>query len=305
MGRIAPQLLRPGRRDPAHRGCPRCSSGSTSWRASTGCRWPTSSTPATATCTRSSATTADVEGEAERAEELAGRDPRRLPGGRRLDHRRARRRRRQEAAHAEDVRRGRPGRVPAPALRVRPGRAGEPRQGDADAAAVRRGARARTASTRSRRPGWRSGSDGRRGRAAGRPARASEAAALRAGGPGGTLRVRGGGTKLGWGRAGRAARASSSRPAGWTAIVEHNVGDLTAILEAGVPLARRAGRASPSTGQMLALDPPDRRRDDRRRRRHRRLRPAAPPLRRRRATSWSASPSRSSDGTRGQGRAAR
>ena len=34
---------------------------------------PTSSTPATATCTRSSATTARVEGEAERAEELSGR----------------------------------------------------------------------------------------------------------------------------------------------------------------------------------------------------------------------------------------
>ena len=40
--------------------------------ASTACRWPTSSTPATATCTRWSATTADTEGEAERAEELAG-----------------------------------------------------------------------------------------------------------------------------------------------------------------------------------------------------------------------------------------
>ena len=34
---------------------------------------------------------------------------------------------------------------------------------------------------------------------------------------------------------------SSSRPAGWTAIVEHNEGDFTAVLEAGVPLARGAG----------------------------------------------------------------
>ena len=40
---------------------------------STACSSPTSSTPATATCTRSSATTARVEGEAERAEELSGR----------------------------------------------------------------------------------------------------------------------------------------------------------------------------------------------------------------------------------------
>ena len=41
-------------------------------RASTTSRWRTSSTPATATCTRSSATTARVPGEAERAEECAG-----------------------------------------------------------------------------------------------------------------------------------------------------------------------------------------------------------------------------------------
>ena len=40
-----------------------------------------------------------------------------------------------------DVHRARPGRLPAPALRVRPRPAGQPRQGDAHAAAVRRGAR--------------------------------------------------------------------------------------------------------------------------------------------------------------------
>ena len=67
-------------------------------------------------------------------------DPRGVPRGRRVDHRRARRRRRQEAPHAEDVRGGGPRRVPAPALRVRPRRSREPRQGDADAAPVRRGA---------------------------------------------------------------------------------------------------------------------------------------------------------------------
>ena len=72
MGRIAPnyyvqdsviprtrlaEVLRPDRR---------------AGRRSTACGWPTCSTPATATCTRSSATTAGSEGEAERAEELAG-----------------------------------------------------------------------------------------------------------------------------------------------------------------------------------------------------------------------------------------
>ena len=80
------------------------------------------------------------EGEAEKAEELSGPDHRRLPGRRRVDHRRARRRHRQEEAHAEDVRRGGPRRVPAAALLVRSRRAGEPGQADADAAAVRRGA---------------------------------------------------------------------------------------------------------------------------------------------------------------------
>jgi glycolate dehydrogenase FAD-binding subunit len=39
-------------------------------------------------------------------------------------------------------------------------------------------------------------------------------------------------------------------------IVEHNAGDLTAILQAGVPLAR-AQEAFAAGGQMLALDPPD------------------------------------------------
>ena len=79
------------------------------------------------------------EGEAERAEELRRADRRSLRRRGRLDHRRARRRRRQEALHAVDVRRARPGGVPDAALRVRPRRPREPRQGDADAAAVRRG----------------------------------------------------------------------------------------------------------------------------------------------------------------------
>jgi glycolate oxidase FAD binding subunit len=44
--------------------------------------------------------------------------------------------------------------------------------------------------------------------------------------------------------------------AGLDRIVEHNAGDLTAILQAGVPLAR-AQEAFAAEGQMLALDPPD------------------------------------------------
>jgi glycolate oxidase FAD binding subunit len=78
------------------------------------------------------------------------------------------------------------------------------------------------------------------------------AAALRnAGGP---VRFRGGGTKIHWGAAGQAATELST--AGLDRIVEHNAGDLTAVLEAGVPLGR-AQATFAEAGQMLALDPPD------------------------------------------------
>ena len=156
---ISPELLRAGRRDPAHQAARGARAHRRARPRSTGCGSPTSSTPGDGNLHPLVCYDGRNEGEAERAEELSGRDPRRLRGRRRLDHRRARRRRRQEALHAEDVRRARPGRVPAAALRVRPGGPRQPRQGHADPAAVRRGARRRTASTRSRRPAWRSGSE--------------------------------------------------------------------------------------------------------------------------------------------------
>jgi glycolate oxidase FAD binding subunit len=68
-----------------------------------------------------------------------------------------------------------------------------------------------------------------------------------------TVRVRGAGTKLGW--------AADTEPglelstAGLDQVVEHNAGDLTAVLQAGVPLAR-AQETFREAGQMLALDPP-------------------------------------------------
>ena len=88
------------------------------------------------------------------------RDPHLLRRGRRLDHRRARRRRRQEGVHAADVLGRRPRRDAAGARRVRSAAALQSRQGVADAAAVRRGARSRIARIRSSRPAWPSGSDG-------------------------------------------------------------------------------------------------------------------------------------------------
>jgi glycolate oxidase FAD binding subunit len=79
---------------------------------------------------------------------------------------------------------------------------------------------------------------------------AGVAAALR---QSGGVRVVSGGTKLGWGRPIEAPELSVSQ---LDAIVEHNEGDLTAILQAGVPLAT-ARETFAKAGQMLALDPPD------------------------------------------------
>jgi glycolate oxidase FAD binding subunit len=77
----------------------------------------------------------------------------------------------------------------------------------------------------------------------------------RAGEEGTPVRFRGGGTKLGW-AANRDAPERELSTAGLDRILEHNAGDLTAVLEAGVPLAR-AQAAFAEAGQMLALDPPD------------------------------------------------
>jgi glycolate oxidase FAD binding subunit len=69
-----------------------------------------------------------------------------------------------------------------------------------------------------------------------------------------TVRIVGSGSKLGWGRAGAGADVELNT-SGLDRIVEHNAGDLTATLQAGVPLAL-AQRAFGAAGQMLALDPP-------------------------------------------------
>ncbi len=66
------------------------------------------------------------------------------------------------------------------------------------------------------------------------------------------VRPRGGGTKLGWGPSTDAPDFDTRR---LSRILEHNVGDFTAVLEAGVPLVE-AQAAFGAEGQMLALDPP-------------------------------------------------
>jgi len=68
------------------------------------------------------------------------------------------------------------------------------------------------------------------------------------------VRFRGSGTKRGWPPA-APPDAIELSTAGLARIVEHNEGDLTAVLEAGVPLAD-AQRAFAEKGQRLALDPP-------------------------------------------------
>src|SRR3954452_5411258 len=70
-----------------------------------------------------------------------------------------------------------------------------------------------------------------------------------------SVRFRGGGTKLDWGGVPSEPDVEMSFD-GLDTIVEHNAGDLTAILEAGVPLAVAQERFA-EAGQMLAIDPAD------------------------------------------------
>ncbi|HEX2054261.1 MAG TPA: FAD-binding oxidoreductase [Actinomycetota bacterium] len=68
-----------------------------------------------------------------------------------------------------------------------------------------------------------------------------------------TVRVCGGGTKLSWGRPPLSEGITLSTR-GLDEIVEHNAGDLTAVVQAGVRLAD-AQTAFAEAGQMLAVDP--------------------------------------------------
>jgi glycolate oxidase FAD binding subunit len=68
------------------------------------------------------------------------------------------------------------------------------------------------------------------------------------------VRPRGGGTKFEWGNPVDAADLEVST-GNLSSVVEHNRGDLTAVLQAGLTLAD-AQREFAEAGQMLALDPP-------------------------------------------------
>jgi glycolate oxidase FAD binding subunit len=81
---------------------------------------------------------------------------------------------------------------------------------------------------------------------------AALSAAAEAGTP---VRLRGAGTKLAWTRP-APPEAIELSTLGLNEIVEHNAGDLTAVLEPGVLLAD-AQATFAKAGQMLALDPPD------------------------------------------------
>ncbi|MGH8975908.1 MAG: FAD-binding oxidoreductase, partial [Acidimicrobiia bacterium] len=88
------------------------------------------------------------------------------------------------------------------------------------------------------------------------PSSYEEAAAVmgRCGTEGLTLRVRGGGTKWSWGRPVPEPDVDVSTT-GLGRLVEHNAGDLTAVVEAGARLETVQGTFA-AEGQMLALDPP-------------------------------------------------
>ncbi len=83
---------------------------------------------------------------------------------------------------------------------------------------------------------------------------AAAASLAQAASDGRAVRMRGGATKLGWGAA-TSDPDLELRTGGLDRVLEHNAGDLTAVLEAGVPLAV-AQRQFAAAGQMLALDPP-------------------------------------------------
>ena len=86
-----------------------------------------------------------------------------------------------------------------------------------------------------------------------RPASAQEVAELLA--EGRVTRPVGGRTKLDWGSPGSPAELELSTER-LDAVVEHNAGDLTAVLQAGARLAD-AQAVFARAGQRLALDPPD------------------------------------------------
>jgi glycolate oxidase FAD binding subunit len=94
-----------------------------------------------------------------------------------------------------------------------------------------------------------------------RPSTIEQAAAIIRGisSTGRSLQPRGGGTKTGWGGSAKAGDAAHDRveldTRGLNRIVEHNEGDFTAIVEAGITLAG-AQAAFAQCGQMLAIDPP-------------------------------------------------
>ena len=68
------------------------------------------------------------------------------------------------------------------------------------------------------------------------------------------VRIRGGGTKIAWGAAAPAPEVEIDMRE-HDRILEHNAGDLTAVVQAGVALARLQDELR-AHGQMLAIDPP-------------------------------------------------
>ncbi|MGI8863203.1 MAG: FAD-binding oxidoreductase [Solirubrobacteraceae bacterium] len=71
---------------------------------------------------------------------------------------------------------------------------------------------------------------------------------------GDAVQIRGAGTKLAWGTAQPQAQTELCTTS-LNQVLEHNVGDLTAVVQAGVPFARLREQLA-GEGQMLAIDPP-------------------------------------------------
>ena len=155
-------------------------------------------------------------------------DPRRLPRRGRLAHRRARGRHGQGLLDAADVLRARPRGLRAAAARVRPGGALQPRKGDPDAAALRRGAGPVSRASAREDGRCRASLASRR-----RPRRCRRRTA----------------------RVGSCTIGEDLTTDGLDRILEHEAGDLTCTVEAGVRLSVLQD-ALGEHGQRLSLDPP-------------------------------------------------
>ena len=235
MGRDLAELLRPGRRRPAHEAARGAAPDRRARGRATACGSANVFHAGDGNLHPLVLYDDAVDGRGGARRAAARRDPRRLHRRRRLADRRARRRRRQGVLDAEAVRRATISRRCSGSARaLRPGRARQSRQGVPDAAAVRRGAGAV--------PRAPTGAGGRLPSVSEPGDRSRRRRAVLAAGGRVSIEREGGEVVLSTARPEPGARARAGRP--------------DRDRRGGHPAVRRCRRRLAPHGQMLALDPP-------------------------------------------------